>query len=436
MFTMLLITLICPFNLYAQIYEPSDYTSLGSLVVDTGTVAIDTSAGTIVANGQTYTGVLDTQTAEIDGETFNANVAIFCFDTVSISSTATISVSGGRALYMLSKQDIVINSNLNIKQAGRSNKGRGISTDHEAGTGGGYGNRGGDIWSSNVGLVEVGGRQYGEPTLSLVLLGGSNGGYGHVGGCGNGAGAFALVASNELTINATLKANGTNSEWAAYPGGGGSGGGILLKAPTITFGETGLVEALGGTGPAGPCGAGCVGSSGRVAMYYNLLQGYDVGDVDIHSLGCNPSVQTTEGTLYMETPNLILQSPNGDDKVLVGNTYPIQWTSGTAMGISDVRLEYSIDNGQNWIEIAIVENSGIYDWQVPDVESDQCLVRVEDTQGSYTTDTSDATFMIFTCNEILPGDITGDCYVNIEDLAVITSTWLACGNPFDASCSP
>ena len=62
------------------------------------------------------------------------------------------------------------------------------------------------------------------------------------------------------------------------------------------------------------------------------------------------NIQTNEGTLYMETPNVILQSPNGDDKVLVGNTYPIQWTSGTAMGISAVRLEYSIDNGQNWNE--------------------------------------------------------------------------------------
>jgi hypothetical protein len=92
------------------------------------------------------------------------------------------------------------------------------------------------------------------------------------------------------------------------------------------------------------------------------------------------------------TAHLIIASPNGGERLTVGSTHEITWTSSGTVG--EIKIEYSTDNGASWSEIAAsTENDGSYSWAVPDIQSDGCLVRVSETDGA-PADTSDAVFSI------------------------------------------
>ena len=58
-----------------------------------------------------------------------------------------------------------------------------------------------------------------------------------------------------------------------------------------------------------------------------------------------------------------LYRPNGGEKFIAGSTYSITWKPKD--GITHVKLEYSVDNGINWYEITITENTGSYSWETP-----------------------------------------------------------------------
>jgi hypothetical protein len=63
--------------------------------------------------------------------------------------------------------------------------------------------------------------------------------------------------------------------------------------------------------------------------------------------------------------------------------------------ISNVKLEYSLDNGQTWIDItASTPNDGEHLWTIPNVLSNNCLVRISDAGDGDLSDTSNAVFAI------------------------------------------
>jgi len=68
------------------------------------------------------------------------------------------------------------------------------------------------------------------------------------------------------------------------------------------------------------------------------------------------------------------------------------------------------------------------------MHSDQCLIRVSDSLHPRINDISDSVFTVDECDPPIPGDVNGDCYVNIADIAIIAENWLRCGNPFDPRC--
>ncbi len=84
--------------------------------------------------------------------------------------------------------------------------------------------------------------------------------------------------------------------------------------------------------------------------------------------------------------------PNGEESLEVGSQQNITWSTVGTVG--DVKIEYSVDNGDTWIELATVtQNDGTHPWTIPDAVSDQCLVRVSESDGE-PTDASDAVFTI------------------------------------------
>ncbi|MFY2563552.1 lamin tail domain-containing protein [Corallococcus terminator] len=88
-----------------------------------------------------------------------------------------------------------------------------------------------------------------------------------------------------------------------------------------------------------------------------------------------------------------LIAPNGGESLSAGNTFNITWT---AAGVSTVRLQYSVDDGLTWSEIAasVPATPSTYAWTVPAVESGAAKVRISDAQDATLTDASDNVFLL------------------------------------------
>jgi hypothetical protein len=137
-------------------------------------------------------------------------------------------------------------------------------------------------------------------------------------------------------------------------------------------------------------------------------------------------------TVAPAAASITLLDPNGAEVIIAGTTYKITWQSqGT---IDNILIEFSIDDGETWSEVypPNVGNTGEYDWLVPMVDSQSCLVRLSSTVSPAVYDVSNGAFTIYQC--VLPGDVTGDCIVNLYDLAAMALDWLECANPYDPAC--
>ena len=129
---------------------------------------------------------------------------------------------------------------------------------------------------------------------------------------------------------------------------------------------------------------------------------------------------------------LTLTVPNGGEKWRVGNTHYLRWDY---IGlIPEVLIEYSVDNGTYWYDIATVPNTRAHEWTVPVAISDACLVRISDTEYPSLNDTSDDVFSIWLCATWLTADLNDDCFVNWEDFLIFAGQWLDCGDPFNPEC--
>ncbi len=101
---------------------------------------------------------------------------------------------------------------------------------------------------------------------------------------------------------------------------------------------------------------------------------------------------TIQVVLKVTIPEAIaLTAPNGGEEWCVGSGQNITWSSS---GIDSVRIEYTTGNG--WTEVvgSTPAGPGTYSWTIPDVPSDNCLVRIHDAADGTPTDESDAAFTI------------------------------------------
>ncbi len=94
-----------------------------------------------------------------------------------------------------------------------------------------------------------------------------------------------------------------------------------------------------------------------------------------------------------DQPTLTLTAPNGGENWLVGAQENITWSS---VDVIDVKLEYSINNGADWIEIIASASAaaGSYLWTIPDAPTAQALIRATSVENGAVTDQSDAVFNI------------------------------------------
>ncbi|MGB5530707.1 MAG: hypothetical protein WBQ32_12130, partial [Ignavibacteriaceae bacterium] len=86
-----------------------------------------------------------------------------------------------------------------------------------------------------------------------------------------------------------------------------------------------------------------------------------------------------------------VQSPNGGEVWVVGETEEITWTG---VNVNNVKIELTTDNGTNWSTvIGSTPNTGTYSWTVAAQDStDECLIRITNVDNGFVYDVSDATF--------------------------------------------
>ncbi len=98
--------------------------------------------------------------------------------------------------------------------------------------------------------------------------------------------------------------------------------------------------------------------------------------------------------------SLTLTAPNGGETWVIGSQQNILWSS---QNVAQVNLEYSTDNGANWIAIAnsIPAAAGKYSWTIPNTPTTQARVRITDAANSALRDASDAPFAISTVARVI-----------------------------------
>ncbi len=92
-------------------------------------------------------------------------------------------------------------------------------------------------------------------------------------------------------------------------------------------------------------------------------------------------------------PAITVTLPNGGENWIVGNVQNIMWTS---ISVTNVKIEYTTNNGTNWSTIiASTPSDGSYNWSIPNTPSSTCKVKISDATNPSIFDVSDNNFTIY-----------------------------------------
>ncbi len=86
--------------------------------------------------------------------------------------------------------------------------------------------------------------------------------------------------------------------------------------------------------------------------------------------------------------------PNGGEQLGIGKNYDVTWDGDCDM---PVYLELTTDAGISWSKLNTGQISSAdksYNWHIPDVTSDKCLIRIMDQESGYAIDSSNDYFTI------------------------------------------
>jgi hypothetical protein len=281
----------------SDILSPASFASSGVLDLTSGAYIIETNGGPGGAAVLETTGgtVLATGSSYAQGGSFDSEIGVLDFSSISISAGVTIRVTGAYPLALLSRGAATIGGTI-LANGANGTFGTNGGLAGAGGPGGGAGG-GGGVWggsyvgspgqgpgggpSTEAGLsidsFGAGGAFGGEGTngadftstpygdLTTALQGGSGGSGGgsdffdsRGGGGGGGGGAIEFVAATtiDLTGSEMIEANGGGGMPSGglfdYVAGGGSGGGLIFAAPTIQmYGYDRVVAEGGFTGGGG-----------------------------------------------------------------------------------------------------------------------------------------------------------------------------------------
>ncbi len=119
----------------------------------------------------------------------------------------------------------------------------------------------------------------------------------------------------------------------------------------------------------------------------------DAGGYTCEATNAAGSPESALATLRVFPHTVTINSPNGGEKLFVGDSHIITWDSEGP--IDDVKIELSSNNGALYTDVETsTDNDGSYTWTVPDAVSATCLIRISDVLDAATFDESEAVFAI------------------------------------------
>jgi hypothetical protein len=91
--------------------------------------------------------------------------------------------------------------------------------------------------------------------------------------------------------------------------------------------------------------------------------------------------------------SIFVTSPNGGENILGGSNYDVTWT---AHNTDSVKIEYSSDTGISWLPVVnSYLNTGLFEWDVPEISSTNCKIRISSTVSPANSDVSNNSFTIY-----------------------------------------
>jgi len=102
---------------------------------------------------------------------------------------------------------------------------------------------------------------------------------------------------------------------------------------------------------------------------------------------------TSNASFSIVSSKIIVTFPKGEEWLRSGWSYDITWmTIGT---VGNVKIEYSTDGGNTYSTIVeSTENDGRYAWTVPDINTNEALIKVSEENGTAKDDVNDNPFHI------------------------------------------
>ena len=196
------------------------------------------------------------------------------------------------------------------------------------------------------------------------------------------SGSYAYLAEYGLGLRIV------NIQNPASPTVVGSHGGFSYRinvkgSYAFVAGGTNEVRVLDISNPASPV---------EVAYNASLLCTFGIDISNNYAYVANGECELSIFDVSNYTSFIRVTAPNGGENWEEGTEQSITWTSPGIIG--NVKIEYTPDNMDTWIEItSSTENSGTFTWTIPQDSSSQCRVRVTDSTGTI-SDVSDAVFTI------------------------------------------
>jgi hypothetical protein len=148
-------------------------------------------------------------------------------------------------------------------------------------------------------------------------------------------------------------------------------------------------------------------SSTSVASDIDLAWGirFNGGFDNRYSKYLTYAVRAVRGGQYRLSDHLLILSPKQGEVLEYGNTLSIIWDTTNIGG--NVKISLSTNGGKSFSIIAIqTENDGHYDWSIPEINSVNCVLKIEPDIQPYKL-TAQGLFSIYPPSPVVKGRVTG-----------------------------
>ena len=83
-------------------------------------------------------------------------------------------------------------------------------------------------------------------------------------------------------------------------------------------------------------------------------------------------------SICLSKQDITIKSPKSKEKLKIGNEYQIKWKTSKRISQNEkIKIFVSYNSGNDWDLISITDNDGKYNWQVPQVNSNKCLLKIQ-----------------------------------------------------------